>query len=128
MTNAFDKIVLRQHKFIKKLNKTVNNKSLQKCENFCKKDYMVEMDKVYTNNAKKYNIAYKPTKKDKEFMYNTCKKTFCNKKCDGYTIQNFKRNIKNGFQKTYKKNNIQKLKEKGALSGCVDIVDYNIHN
>ena len=76
MPNAFDKLVNKQRKFIKKLNKTVNKKSLQKCENFCKKDYMVEMDKVFKTNSKKYNIVYNPTQNDKKFMYATCKKHF----------------------------------------------------
>ena len=128
MPNAFDQIINKQRTFIKHLNKTVNKKSLQKCENFCKNNYMIEMNKVYRNNAKKYNVNYNPTKKDKRFMYFTCKKTFCNKKCDGYTLKNFKKNIKNGFQKTYKQDRIEKLKEKGALSGCVDIIDYNVNH
>ena len=90
---------------------------------------MPHIDKVYRNSAKKYNIKYiSPTKKEKSFMYNTCKKTLCNKKCDGYTLKNFKKNIKNGFQKTYKQDRIEKLKEKGALSGCVDIIDYNVNH
>ena len=48
----------------------MNKKTLQKCENFCKKDYMVEMDKVYRNSAKKYNSKYiPPTKKENKFRY-----------------------------------------------------------
>ena len=44
---------------IKKINKTMKNKeTLNKCDNFCKKDYMVEMDKLF----RKYNTNYSPTK------------------------------------------------------------------
>lgn len=115
---------------IKKINKTMKNKeTLNKCDNFCKKDYMVEMDKLF----RKYNTNYSPTKKDNEFAYNTCKKTFCNEKCIGYDFfgnkqeqHNFQKKIKNGFQKTYTTDRIELLKKKGALSGCVDVTDYDV--
>jgi hypothetical protein len=37
---------------------------------------MIEMDNVFKSNAKKYNVDYIPTQKDKQFMYSTCKKRF----------------------------------------------------
>ena len=129
------KIMNKSKTFSKKLNKTIKNKSnLKNCEDFCKNDYMVEMQKVFKKSSEKYNIPYKlPTKQDDEFTYNTCKKTFCNEKCDGYDFFgdkqkqiDFKKKIKNGFQDTYSKNKVKMLKKKGALSGCVDIVDYDI--
>jgi len=123
----------KSKKFIRKLNKTVNNTSLKKCENFCKKDYIPEINKSIRKNAKKYNISYKfPTKQENELAYNTCKKTFCNQKCDGYDFfgdkkqqKNFHKKIKDGFQNTFSLQKINMLKKKGALSGCVD-VDYNV--
>ena len=78
--NELQKIMNRTKKFSKKLNKTIKNKSaLKKCENFCKKDYLIKMNNILKNSAKKYGNPYKsPTKEDNEFAYNTCKKSFCN--------------------------------------------------
>jgi len=129
------KIMNKSKKFSKKLNKTIKNSStLQKCEDFCKNDYMVEMKKVFKKLSEKYNIPYKsPTKQENEFAYNTCKKTFCNEKCEGFDFlgdkqkqTNFKNKIKNGFQDTYSTNKVKMFKKRGALSGCVDVVDYDV--
>jgi hypothetical protein len=129
------KIMNKSNSFSKKLNKTIKNKpTLKKCEDFCKNDYMVEMKKVFKKSFEKYNIPYKsPTKQEDKFTYNACKKTFCNEKCEGYDLFgdkqkqiDFKKKIKNGFQDTYSTNKIKMFKKKGALSGCVDIVDYDI--
>jgi hypothetical protein len=128
----------KSKKFIKKINKTAkhakNKSSLKKCEKFCKDDNMVEMEKIFKKSAEKYNIPYEsPTKQEEEFSYNTCKKTFCNKKCEGYDFYgdkkkqlNFKKQIINGFQKSYTKNEVEMLKKRGAMSGCVYISDYDI--
>lgn len=128
------KIMNKTKSFSKKLNKTIKNKSsLKKCENFCKNDYMVEMNKVFKKSGEKYNVPHNPTKEDNDYMYNVCKKTFCNEKCDGYDFfgdkqaqTDFKKKIKNGFQDTYSTNKVKMFKKKGALSGCVNILDYNI--
>ncbi len=116
--------ILREHtkKIIKKIKNKTSKSSYKPCEQFCKKDYMVEMDNVYRKSAKKYNQVYKPTKEDLKSRYNVCKKTFCNSQCEGYPIQI---KHKNGFQKEYRVPQINKLKEKGALSGCV-YTDYNV--
>ena len=110
----------KSKKLSTKLNKTIKNKSaLKKCEQFCKKDYMVELDKQMKQSS---------TKEQREFTYNTCKKTFCNEKCEGYDFfgdkqkqMEFQKKITNGFQNTYSKDKITKLQKRGALSGCVDI-------
>lgn len=121
------KIMNKSNKFIKKLNKTVKNKSgLKKCDIFCKKDLM-GMNKKIKELSVKFKIPYRtPTKEEDEFAYNTCKKSFCNEKCDGYDFFDdkqkqidFKKKIKNGFQDTYSTENIVMLKKMGALSGCV---------
>jgi len=131
----FQKIINKSKKFSKKLNKTTKNKSsLKKCEKFCKDDYTVEMKKVFKKSAEKYNIPYEsPTKQQDEFAYNTCKKTFCNEKCEGYDFYgdkkkqlDFKKQIINGFQNSYTKNKVEMLKKRGAMSGCVNISDYDI--
>ena len=128
--NALQKIMNRTKKFSKKLNKTIKNKSaLKKCENFCKNDFLIKMNNILKNSAKKYGNPYKsPTKEDNEFAYNTCKKSFCNEKCDGYDFfgnkqqqLEFKKKIKNGFQKGYSKDRVEMLKKRGALSGCAEI-------
>jgi len=133
--NPFQKVVKRSKKFIKKLIRTVKNKpNLKKCEDFCKNDYMVEMKRVIKKTSEKYNVPYvSPTKEQDEFTYNTCKKTFCNESCDGFDLFGdkqkqieFKRKIKNGFQDTYSTDRIEMLKKKGALSGCVDVMDYDV--
>jgi hypothetical protein len=120
----------KSKKINKKIKKTIKNKStLKKCEHFCKNDYMVELKKVF-----KKGLQYKsPTKQEDEFTYNTCKKTFCNEKCEGYDFFgdkqkqiDFKKKIKNGFQDTYSTNKVEMLKKRGALSGCVDVLDYDV--
>jgi len=128
------KLLSESKKNNKRIKKTIKNKSsLKKCEIFCKKDYMVEMKKVFKKSSEKYNIPYKlPTKQDDDLTYNTCKKTFCNENCDNYEFNDkqrytdFKKRIKNGFQNTYSNTKITKLKKRGAISGCVDIVDYDV--
>ena len=135
----FKKIIRQEinngKKLVSKLNKTIKNKdSLQKCEQFCKKDYIVEMDKVYRSFNKKYNIPYKtPSLDDTKLTYNTCKKMYCNPQCEGFDFlgdlqqqKTFKNNISNGFLKKYSPNTINQFKKRGALSTCVDMPDYNV--
>jgi len=87
---------------------------------------MVELDKQMKQSSTKTYTP--PTKEQREFTYNTCKKTFCNEKCEGYDFfgdkqkqMEFQKKITNGFQNTYNKDKITKLQKRGALSGCVDI-------
>ena len=120
------KILQRFYNHTKRLNKNLKNKSTKsysKCDQFCKKDYMVEIDKVHRKTAKKYKQEYKPTRQDLNFRYDVCKKTFCNSKCEGYPI---KIKHKNGFQKKYNKLEVDELKKRGSLSACVHIEDYNV--
>lgn len=133
-TNLLQRIMNKSKKNSKKLNKTIKDKpALRKCESFCKNDYMVELNKVFKKSSEKYNIPFKsPTKEENEFAYNSCKKSFCNEKCDGYDFFgdkqkqiDFKKKIRNGFQNTYSKEKVEKMKQRGALSGCVDVVDYD---
>ena len=109
----------------KNLNKNLKNKTLKssyaKCENFCKKDYMVKIDKIHRQSFKKFKQKYNPSKSDLKFRYDVCKKTFCNSKCKGYPI---KINHTNGFQQEYTPLQINKLKDRGALSSCVYMEDY----
>jgi hypothetical protein len=132
--NIFKKIIKKQKKLSKKIIKNTKNKTImKKCHHFCKNDYMPEMKKVIMKGCDKDNTPYKtPTKQEDELVYNSCKKTYCNTNCNGYNFVNketqnkFKKEIKNGFQNTYSKDRIEMLKKRGALSGCFDIVDYDI--
>ena len=135
MKKIFKKIMNKSKKIGKKIKKTIKNKSgLKKCEKFCKDDYTVEMKKVFKKSAEKYNIPYEsPTKQQDEFDYNTCKKTFCNEKCEGYDFYgdknkqlDFKKQITDGFQNSYEKNKVEMLKKRGAMSGCVNVSDYDV--
>ena len=114
-------------------NKT--NKKRLKCENFCKQDYLVEMNKKFKKSCKKYIILYqKPNKLENNLTVKSCKKSFCNKTCKGYDLmgkdmeKKFLKKIKNGFQKTYSSKDVALLKKKGAESGCVHITDYNVQH
>ena len=100
----------------------MNFKNKNKCDQFCKKDYSVEMDKVYKKNAAKYKIKYTRSKKDKDFTYTDCKKIYCNKKCDGH----YNQQLQSGFQTRYTRSQVAKLKQRGAESGCSYISNYNI--
>ena len=68
-------------------------------------------------------MPYKPpSKEEKEFEFRTCKKTFCNPKCEGYNSTYFdKRKVKNGFQTSFSAKDLLELQQKGALSGCVQV-------
>jgi len=67
------------------------------------------MTRRFKLSSKKYKTKYiPPTKEEKEFDYNVCKKVFCNPNCDGFEFNGdkkqrriFKKGIKNGFSKTY---------------------------
>ena len=113
-------------------NNSVNHKKTTKCYSFCKKDYVNKVNhgfKEYTN-------------KQKDLMFNECKKVYCSNDCLKQYITNLKldENDKNNpFLQDYKKrldNNFltniddayknpkkykQKLIEKGAISSCISL-------
>jgi len=111
-----------------------NKSGLTKCENFCKNDYTLEMEKVSKEFHKKYSKGtYNPTKSTKEINYNACKKKFCNENCDGILNDKqqqleYLKKINNGFSESYSKDKIEKLKSRGALSGCIYVTDYDIYH
>jgi hypothetical protein len=129
--NALKDLRQKEENFIQKLNKTINKDSLKTCENFCKNDYLVEMAKEEKKLSKKYHVnPFKRTKSDVQFSNNVCKKSYCNVKCAGYPAfynKTTKRKIKNGFHKSFTPRQLNKLKKRGALSGCFPPTrDYNI--
>ena len=69
---------------MKKLNKTITKKELQQCNKYCNA-YVKELNRKAEEGSKKYNFPYRPpTKEENAFAFNTCKKTFCNTKCEGF--------------------------------------------
>ena len=50
------------------------NKTLKRCDHFCKQNYTVEMNKVFKQNAKKYKIQYTRRPIEANFDYTDCKK------------------------------------------------------
>ena len=98
------------------------NKTLKRCDHFCKQDYIVEMNKVFKQNAHNYKIKYTRRPIEKHFDYTDCKKVFCNPMCKGY----YNQKLRSGFQTRYTKRQVSKLKNRGALSGCSYISNYNV--
>ena len=104
-----------------KSTKTTNNSTMKRCEDFCKNDYKDHIVKHREKNQKKYNYVYSATNKADQFGYATCKKSYCNKKCEGLeTFDDNQKNIKNGFINTFSKKQVEMLKKRGALSGCTN--------
>jgi hypothetical protein len=117
---------------LKQLNKRIGNKNkINKCDQFCKMDYMPYIDKKLKNTLKKYKIpsikkGSPQSEQDKHTLkYSFCKKQFCNPECVGYPFMGNKSILKNGFSKKYKSNRVETLKNRGALSGCIFSADYN---
>jgi hypothetical protein len=103
---------------------TRKNKEI-KCHNFCKLNYLVKMKKMSKKKGFVNSIS------GKKYLYHACKKSFCNKPCENYHFfddkiqkEQFKAQITNGFQNAYSKKQIQTLKRKGALSGCMFKKEY----
>lgn len=77
-----------------------------------------------------------PTKKSRAFALKVCKMNFCNKTCKEYDFsmadpkreKEFYSKLKNGFQSSYSNEKIKKLKNRGALSNCVSVVDYDVYH
>jgi hypothetical protein len=110
---------------ITKTTKTTKTKTksstMKRCEDFCKNDYKQHIIKHREKNQKKYNYVYSATNKKDEFGYATCKKSYCNEKCEGLDFfDDNKKNIKNGFIDTFSKKQVEMLKKRGALSGCTN--------
>ena len=107
--------------------KITNNSTMKRCEDFCKNDYKDHIVKHREKNQKKYNYVYSATNKKDQFGYATCKKSYCNQKCEGLEFFGdkeqelaHKKNIKNGFINTFSKKQVEMLKKRGALSGCTN--------
>jgi hypothetical protein len=126
------------NKMMKNINHSIDKENIQKCEDFCKKDFIEYTDRKFRNMMKKYKLSMKTNskqEKDKQYLkFIQCKKTFCNPKCIGRPTffgnkqkqMNYAKTLKNGFIPYYNTNKVNTLKKKGALSGCLNIPDYDV--
>jgi len=121
--NMITERIIKLKKYHNNLKKETKDKSsLNKCHAFVKKDNETIMKRV----SKK--PGYMPgSKKGIELVNEIDKLLYCNEKCDGFEDtfygdkkieSKFKNNIKDGFSKIYTSDEIEHLKEQGALSGC----------
>lgn len=114
--------------------------TMKKCHNFCKNDWMVEQYKNVPAKLKtfmnKSKIVGIPKKELEEMDFRLCKKNFCNESCKegfdffGITEQqekfkkNFSKKLYNGFVDTYSAKEVDMLKKRGALSGCIKPINH----
>ena len=115
--------------------------TMKKCHNFCKNDWMVEQYKNVPIKLKsimnKSKIVGIPKKELQEMDFRLCKRNFCNEGCqEGFDFfgvkerqenfqKNFSKKLYNGFVDTYSAKEVEMLKNKGALSGCVKPSNHN---
>jgi hypothetical protein len=119
--HKWQKITKTMKTTTKSSTKPSTNSKMKQCEDFCKNDYKEHVVKQREKNQKKYNYVYSATNKKDEFGYATCKKSYCNEKCEGLDFfGDNKKNIKNGFMNTFSKKQVEMLKKRGALSGCMN--------
>ena len=129
----------KQENWQKKDDKFKYNKSktstMKKCHDFCKNDYVVQMEKnapAYVKRRRKTN-----NKIDEKMRLNranrTCRQDFCNENCAEGIIyyypeleKAFRKTIKNGFVNSYSPDEIEMLKNKGALSGCTNRLKHKL--
>lgn len=129
----------KQENWQKKDDKFKYNKSktstMKKCHDFCKNDYVVQRE----NNAPAYVKRRRKTnnKIDEKMRLDranrTCRQDFCNENCAEGIIyyypeleKSFRKTIKNGFVDSYSPDEIEMLKNKGALSGCTNRLKHKL--
>lgn len=145
---AFMKLIEQQKKKVSKFKYNVrNDKTMKKCHNFCKNDYLPELYKNVPANLKsimnKTKIAGIDRKKLEDIDYGLCKKNFCNESCgEGFEFdllfgkvkeaqkknfqENFRKKLYNGFVDSYSPEEVEMFKKKGALSGCVKPINHDV--
>ena len=145
---AFMKLIEQQKKKVSKFKYNVRkDKTMKKCHNFCKNDYLPEIYKNVPANLKsimnKTKIAGIDKKKLEEMDYGLCKKNFCNEGCaEGFDFdlfhgkvketqkknfqEKFSKKLYNGFVDSYSAKEVDMFKKKGALSGCVMPINHDI--
>jgi len=122
--NMTKELLMKEKEYNKKINKETKDKSsLNKCHAFVKKDVETIMKRV----SKQPGFEFMSEKKGIELDIERNKRNYCNEKCNGFEDNfdgdkklhsEFKNNIKDGFSNIYTSDEIEHLKEQGALSGC----------
>ncbi len=129
----------KQENWQKKDDKFKYNKSktssMKKCHDFCKNDYVVQREKnapAYIKRRRKTNTKIdEKMRLDRANRY--CRQDFCNENCAEGIIyyypeleKSFRKTIKNGFVDSYSPDEIEMLKNKGALSGCTNRLKHKL--
>jgi hypothetical protein len=141
---AFLKLLKKEQEKINKFKYMVRkDKTMKKCHNFCKNDYLPEKDKKNPVTVKSFKSEKDKKKFEKirksfeEMVEGLCKRNFCNEGCaegfdfnlfSGTVKENLQKNFKekfskklyNGFVDSYSAAEVEMLKKRGALSGCGD--------
>jgi len=141
---ALTKLLKQEQEKISKFKYNVRkDKTMKKCHNFCKNDYLPEQYKKNPVTVKSFK-SEKDKKKIAEMrksfekmVERLCRRNFCNEGCaEGYDFnlfsgtvkENLQKNFKekfskklyNGFVDSYSAKEVEMLKKRGALSGCGD--------
>jgi len=126
--NLITERIMEKKKYNNKIKKETKDKSsFNKCHAFVKKDAETIMKRV-----SKQPGSLPPSKEMMKLIKEDDKLIYCNEKCDGFEDNfygdkkiesNFKNNIKDGFSNIYTSDEIEHLKEQGALSGCKFLMD-----
>lgn len=104
--------------------------SMKKCHDFCKNDYVAQMEKntpAYVKRRRKSNNRI-DEKIRLDMVHRTCRQNFCNENCaenmnfygDKELEKSFRKKVKNGFLNSYSAAEVEMFKNKGALSGCAN--------
>ena len=109
--------------------------SMKKCHDFCKNDYLVQMEKnapAYIKRRRKTNNKI-DEKMRLDRANRSCRQDFCNENCAEGIIyyypeleKSFRKTVKNGFVDSYSPDEIEMLKNKGALSGCTNRLKHKL--
>ena len=111
----------------KSTSKKDKSTSRKKCTIFCKNDYAAEL---YKHNPSNYETKIRQRAIDNQL----CRRAFCDKDCEGpaYKFHNntllqtiFRNKLKNGFIDTFTRGEVEMLKKRGALSGCINLMKTN---
>jgi len=112
----------------KSTSKKDKSTSRKKCTHFCKNDYAAEL---YKQNPSDYETKTRQRSIDNQL----CRRSFCDEDCKGpaYKFHDntlfqtlFRNRLKNGFLDTFTKKEVEMLKKRGALSGCVMPINHDI--
>ena len=123
-TSKKDKSTSKKDKSTSKKDKSTSRK---KCTIFCKNDYAAEL---YKHNPSNYETKTRQRAIDNQL----CRRSFCDEDCKGPAYKfhdntllqtSFRNRLKNGFIDTFTRSEVEMLKKRGALSGCINLMKTN---